>query len=59
MLAPIDWTKQHTELHYPRSCAAYTMIRGGKFVPQWGAPGKPFVCWDGIPKTVEEPYARQ
>jgi ABC-type branched-subunit amino acid transport system substrate-binding protein len=61
LLAPIDWTKQHTELHYPRSCAVYTRVHNGKFVPQWGQPGKPFVCWDGNPATFEasKPYARQ
>jgi ABC-type branched-subunit amino acid transport system substrate-binding protein len=61
MLAPIDWTKQHTDLHYPRSCGMFTMIKNSKFVPQWGAPGKPFLCWDGTPATVggSQPYARQ
>jgi ABC-type branched-subunit amino acid transport system substrate-binding protein len=61
MMAPVDWTKQHTELHYPRSCVPFTMIKSGKFVPVWGEPGKPFICWDGNPATVEgsKPYARQ
>jgi branched-chain amino acid transport system substrate-binding protein len=61
LLAPIDWTKQHTDLHYPRSCVAYTRVDNGKFVPTWGAPGKPFTCWNGIPTSVESsnPYARQ
>jgi ABC-type branched-subunit amino acid transport system substrate-binding protein len=61
MAPPLDWTKQHIDRHYPRSCIAFTVVRNGKFVPQWGAPGKPFVCWDGNPSTVAQakPYARQ
>jgi ABC-type branched-subunit amino acid transport system substrate-binding protein len=61
VLPPVDWTKQHTDLHYPRSCIAYMRIENNKFVSLWGEPGKPFTCWNGTPATVEgsKPYARQ
>jgi branched-chain amino acid transport system substrate-binding protein len=61
MNPPIDWTRQHTDLHYPRSCIAFLTVENGKFAQLWGAPGKPFTCWDGNPATVEtsKPYARQ
>jgi ABC-type branched-subunit amino acid transport system substrate-binding protein len=60
MIGPIDWTRQHTDLHYPRSCGAFTKVEGKNFVPVWGAPGKPFTCWDGDPATFQDakPYAR-
>jgi branched-chain amino acid transport system substrate-binding protein len=52
MIAPVDWTKQHTDLHYPYACGAFTKIENGKFVPQWGAPGKPFTCFPGDPPSL-------
>jgi ABC-type branched-subunit amino acid transport system substrate-binding protein len=61
LMAPIDWTKQHTDTHYPRFCIAYTRVDNGKFVPIWGEPGKPFTCWNGNPASIQDskPYARQ
>jgi ABC-type branched-subunit amino acid transport system substrate-binding protein len=61
ILPPVDWTKQHTELHYPRSCIGYMRIENSKFVPLWSQPGKPFTCWDGNPPTLDvaRAYNRQ
>ncbi|HEY7137588.1 MAG TPA: ABC transporter substrate-binding protein [Acidimicrobiia bacterium] len=61
MIPPVDWTKQHTDLHYPRACIAYMKVDNGKFVPVWGEPGKPFTCWNGTPANIPDskPYARQ
>jgi branched-chain amino acid transport system substrate-binding protein len=61
MIPPVDWTKQHTDLHYPRACIAYMKIDNSKFVPVWGEPGKPFTCWNGTPTSIPDskPYARQ
>ncbi|HEY7134390.1 MAG TPA: ABC transporter substrate-binding protein [Acidimicrobiia bacterium] len=61
MIGPIDWTRQHTEQTYPRACIAYVRVENGKFVQAWGAPGKPFTCWNGPlgSMDVSNPYARQ
>ncbi len=63
MLAPIDWTKQHTDKHYPRSCTAYLKVDNSKLKPVWGKPGKPFLCWGDTDKTNSvtkiKPTARQ
>jgi branched-chain amino acid transport system substrate-binding protein len=61
IIPPVNWTEQHTNLHYPRACIAYLRVNNGKFVPIWGAPGKPFTCWDGDPSSIpsSKPYARQ
>jgi branched-chain amino acid transport system substrate-binding protein len=52
MLAPIDWTKQHTDKHYPRSCVAFMQVKSSKLVPVWAKPGKPFLCWTGADETT-------
>ena len=61
LLPPVNWTRQHTDLHYPRSCIGYMRVDNGKFTPLWSQPGKPFTCWDGDPATFEQakPYNRQ
>jgi ABC-type branched-subunit amino acid transport system substrate-binding protein len=41
---PIDWTKRHTDKHSALLCAAYVRVHNGKFVPQFGEPGKPLTC---------------
>jgi ABC-type branched-subunit amino acid transport system substrate-binding protein len=52
MLLPVDWTKQHTDLHYPRQCIGYLKIENGKFTPIWSTPGKPFLCWNPLPASI-------
>ena len=63
MLAPIDWTKQHTDKYYPRSCTAYLKVDDSKLKPVWGEPGKPFLCWQDADSTNSvtkiKPTARQ
>jgi ABC-type branched-subunit amino acid transport system substrate-binding protein len=60
-VAPIDWTKQHEDpVQNPdaagdRQCANFTVVQGGKFVPQWGEPGKPWVCFENNAETLGEP----
>jgi branched-chain amino acid transport system substrate-binding protein len=51
LLSPIDWTKQHTDKHYPRTCTALMEIQNSKFVPKFGKPGKPFICWANSDST--------
>jgi ABC-type branched-subunit amino acid transport system substrate-binding protein len=45
MLAPLNWTKQHTDKHYPLTCNAFMQVKSSKLVPVWSKPGKPFLCW--------------
>jgi ABC-type branched-subunit amino acid transport system substrate-binding protein len=42
MICPINWTKQHTDRHYPINCGAFVKVHDSKFVPQTGSAGKPF-----------------
>jgi hypothetical protein len=42
MICPINWTRQHTDKHYPINCGAFVKVHDSKFVPQTGSPGKPF-----------------
>ncbi|MGZ8765571.1 MAG: ABC transporter substrate-binding protein [Acidimicrobiia bacterium] len=51
MLAPLDWTAQHTDKKYPRNCTAITKVEDSKFVPKFGKPGKPFICWGDTEST--------
>ena len=42
MICPINWTKQHTDRHYPINCGAFVRVHNSKFVPEFSPPGKPF-----------------
>jgi branched-chain amino acid transport system substrate-binding protein len=44
LLAPIDWTVSHTA-DPPEGCTVLSKIDNGKFVPSFGQPGKPFICF--------------
>ena len=55
MIEPIDWTKAHNDprlpdgTHNPKyagkwNCATNLQVKGGKFVPVFDQPGKPWVC---------------
>ncbi len=41
--ADIDWTRQHTDQN-EEACFSILQIVDGTFEPQFGEPGKPFVC---------------
>jgi ABC-type branched-subunit amino acid transport system substrate-binding protein len=43
--AGVDWTIQHTEQN-PQDCFSILKVVDGAFEPQFGEPGKPFVCLD-------------
>jgi hypothetical protein len=49
-----DWTRAHTQSQV-RSCYAILQIEGGAFVPRFGEPGKPYICFDPESATLEEP----
>ena len=55
MIPPVNWTQQHTNKHYPQSCQAFVQIHNSQFVPIFGTPGKPFLCFEnGNPPTIAD-----
>ena len=46
ILAPQDWTVSHGPATDQLACATYVHVEGGEFVPVFGEPGKPFVCFE-------------
>jgi ABC-type branched-subunit amino acid transport system substrate-binding protein len=59
MVPPINWS---TDGHGPghEACDAYVKAQGGKFVPVFGKPGQPFVCYPDNPQPADlnTPYYR-
>ena len=53
MIPPINWTQQHTDIHYPLGCGAPVKVHDGKFATVFTPPGKPFQCIVGTPATLE------
>jgi ABC-type branched-subunit amino acid transport system substrate-binding protein len=51
--SPVNWTVAHTG-DTNVGCTALVKIQGGKFVPQFGQPGKPFVCLDKTQTTLPQ-----
>ncbi|MGH9032870.1 MAG: ABC transporter substrate-binding protein [Acidimicrobiia bacterium] len=41
-----DWTKLHEADPRSDGCTAIVQVQGGEFVPVFGEPGKPFVCFE-------------
>ena len=48
LLAPIDWSIAH-QADQPEGCTVLSKIDNGQFVPSFGQPGKPFVCFQANP----------
>lgn len=46
----VNWTIEHDNVA-PEVCFAYVKVQNKKFVPQYGEPGKPFIC---IPDDTKE-----
>ena len=44
LLAGIDWSVAH-QADQPEGCTVLSKIDNGKFVPSFGQPGKPFLCF--------------
>jgi hypothetical protein len=61
LVQPIDWTRQHEdplthpESRGPKECFNYVKVQAGKFVPVYGEPGKPWVCFNETDPTVDNP----
>jgi ABC-type branched-subunit amino acid transport system substrate-binding protein len=60
-LDPINWTIGHIDPTNDESvrigleCTNYVKVEGGQFVPVFGEPGKPWVCFDPDDPTVDTP----
>jgi len=60
-LQPLDWTKGHIDpiknpsARPPRECVNFVQVQNGKFVPAFGEPGKPWVCFQVSDPTVDHP----
>jgi branched-chain amino acid transport system substrate-binding protein len=57
ILAGIDWRKAHTQSN-TSGCTAALQVQGGKLVPVFGQPGKPFVCFDPDNPDFDDPVIR-
>jgi branched-chain amino acid transport system substrate-binding protein len=49
----LDWTVEHTA-DSGRACQALSIIEDGAFVPQFGEPGEPFICFDTTASEIPE-----
>jgi len=60
-IQPLDWTKGHIDpIKNPSArpaeeCANFVQVENGKFVPRFGQPGKPWVCFGRDAPTVDNP----
>ncbi|MCU1457629.1 MAG: ABC-type branched-chain amino acid transport system periplasmic component-like protein [Actinomycetia bacterium] len=59
ILAPVDYTQWPRNNQRPNSpsCSAIVQVQKGKFVPVFGKPGKPFVCYpvNPLPANLDTP----
>jgi hypothetical protein len=59
MVPPQNWTPTG-DGHGPghAACTAYVEAVNGKFVPRYGKPGQPFVCFPDNPRppNLDNPY---
>jgi hypothetical protein len=51
LLPGIDWTTAHSR-NPAQGCGVISKIRNGKFVPTFGKPGTPFVCFQAEPSPA-------
>jgi hypothetical protein len=58
---PINWRtghidpEQHPEVRSAKACNTWVQVRSGKFVPIYGRPGRPWVCFDISDTTLDHP----
>jgi len=59
MIPPIDWTSNGRGAGH-EDCTAYVEAKNSKFVPLFGKPGQPFVCYQDNPQppNLDTPYYR-
>jgi ABC-type branched-subunit amino acid transport system substrate-binding protein len=60
-IQPLDWTRAHIdpiknpEARAEQECANFVQVQDGKFVPRFGEPGKPWVCFKIADPTIDNP----
>jgi hypothetical protein len=60
-IEPINWRtghidpQTHPEALDPKVCNTWVQVRNGKFVPVYGQPDKPWVCFNRSDPTVDHP----
>ena len=64
ILPGLDWTIQHKDPTDPKNrtkedCSAVSKIVDKKFVPAFGEPGKPFLCFPTDPPTLPDEPTRK
>lgn len=57
LVSGVDWTTAHTQ-RSDEGCYSYLRIEDSEFVPVWGEPGKPFLCFDTSAQGLPEPTVR-
>jgi ABC-type branched-subunit amino acid transport system substrate-binding protein len=57
IIPPIDWRTAHDAVDGD-ACTAFLRVEGGELVPEFGEPGKPFVCFPTDTDTIPEPAVR-
>jgi ABC-type branched-subunit amino acid transport system substrate-binding protein len=53
LIPGVDWSIAHTG-DTPETCITVLKIEGGKFVPKYQEPGKPFVCFDNRDQSLPD-----
>jgi hypothetical protein len=54
ILPDLDWTVEH-EAEGAQQCSSLLRIDGDEFVPEFGEPGRPFVCFETDATEVVDP----
>jgi ABC-type branched-subunit amino acid transport system substrate-binding protein len=54
IIPPVDWTKAHKDDPTSTNCRSFITVKDGKFAPEFGVPGKPFVCLAGDAKSLDD-----
>jgi hypothetical protein len=60
-IQPLDWTKDHIDptnnpaVRPTLECGNTVKVENGQFVPVYGKPGKPWVCFNRNDPTVDNP----
>jgi len=53
LIAPTNWTKAHKDDPTRLNCHTFVTVKNNKFVPEFGKPGKPFICLSSDAKSLD------